>query len=668
MNEQEIRTVSPAAPVEPSTAPTSGLKTYTVAEKLALMRAYDAWEGPMEAFCGQAGVTSASLCKWRRQYAAEGEAGLAPQENPRNAAGTSRRAYTPEERRAAVEAWQKSGMAVYDFAKVWGVGTTSLSVWARQYATKGPKALEHPMTGMAPRGRKGLAAGVKAAIVATRRRFPTFGLKRVKHSLWRFGGLKVSVGSVRKALREAGVPRQVGTRRYRGRSEAARTFERAKANELWQSDITSYVLSRSGQRVYLVVFLDDYSRYIVSWALALQQKQELVTGALLDGIQRWGKPLEVLTDQGRQYFAWRGKSDFQRLLAKQGIRHVVARTHHPQTVGKCERLWATIGEEFWTRVQPQELADAQGRLTHFVAHYNHSRPHQGLGGMVPADRFFGVEQQVRSAIEGQQAKNELAVALGEAPRAPVFLVGQIGDQAVSLVGERGKLVVHTPGGSQELAYDSIGAIGGAQEGKDGGRSGGEDGRGHGKQTEEQRRPAAAAAAGEDRAAAEAACAGAGIVGGGEPGGAAAGAGSGDGAARDLAGTDQPGGGGEAAGVDSGAFVAAEPVGDERTGGGVVEAAEGAEGCGGGADGAERSGSEGAGEAGGGAGAGDGGTAGADRAAADAAGEPGGGAGEDAGPEKGPASAASAAGGSEGGWGAGAGSSELSGADSPGSAG
>jgi transposase InsO family protein/transposase-like protein len=667
MNEQEIKTGPPAAPVEPSAAPSTGLKTYTVAEKLAHMRAYDVWEGAMEAFCAQAGVTSASLCKWRRQYATLGEAGLAPQENPRNAAGTSRRAYTPEERRAAVEAWQKSGMAVYDFAKVWGVGTTSLSVWARQYAAKGPKALEHPLTGTGPRGRKGLAAGLKAAIVGTRRQFPGFGLKKVRDHLWRFGGLKVSIGSVRKTLRAAGIPREAARKRYRGRSEAVRAFERAKPNELWQSDITSYVLTRSGQRVYLTVFLDDYSRYVVSWGLAMQQKQELVTGALLEGIQRFGKPLEVLTDQGRQYCNWRGKSDFQKLLARQGIRHVVARTHHPQTVGKCERLWETVGNELWARVQPQELGEAQARLAHFFAHYNHFRPHQGIGGMVPADRLFGVESQVRKALEATLAANELALALDEAPRRPVFLVGQIGDQPISLVGDRGTLRVQTPGGGMtELIYDAHNGAGFPQEGKDGGRNGTEDGRGNG--SEAERGTEAAAAAGEDRAAAEAACAGAGIVGGGEPGGAAACAGSGDGAAGDLAGTDQPGGGGEAAGADAGAFVAAEPVGDERAGGGAVEAAEGAEGSGGGADGAVGSGSEGAGEAGGGAGAGDGGAAGADRAAADAADEPGGGAGQEAGEEKSGASAASSAGSSESGWGAGAGSGELNGESSPGSVG
>jgi len=40
------------------------------------------------------------------------------------------------------------------------------------------------------------------------------------------------------------------------------------------------------------VFLDDRSRYVVSWALATRQTSDFVRGALLEGVARFGKPLE----------------------------------------------------------------------------------------------------------------------------------------------------------------------------------------------------------------------------------------------------------------------------------------------------------------------------------------------------------------------------------------
>ncbi|HET6204553.1 MAG TPA: DDE-type integrase/transposase/recombinase, partial [Planctomycetota bacterium] len=274
----------------------------------------------------------------------------------------------------------------------------------------------------------------------------------------RFSGLWVSSGSIRKVRAQEGITPPPPARR-RARRSVPRRFERARPGELWQSDITSYVLSRQRQRVYLTVFLDDHSRYVVSWALALQQRGELVIEALLEGCSRFGKPLEVLTDQGRQYFAWRGKSEFEKVLEREGIRHVVARAHHPQTVGKCERLWETVSREFWERARPQELSEARERLAHFFAHYNHFRPHQGLGGLVPADRFFGAEAEVRRALEKAMRRNELALALGEKPRKPVFLVGQIGERQVSLHGEQGRLVVQTSDGHREdLRYGEMGAL------------------------------------------------------------------------------------------------------------------------------------------------------------------------------------------------------------------
>ena len=369
------------------------------------------------------------------------------------------RVYTPEERRAALEAYEKSGLSVDAFARTFGVSPVTFQAWRRAYREHGPKGLEHPF-GRGQRGRKALPPAVREEIVSVKRRFPDFGFRKVRDFLARFQGLKVSSGGVRSTLAAAQIPPTEKPKRRGRRQPVVRRFERSRPRELWQSDITSYVLARESRRVYLTVFLDDFSRYVVSFGLELHQRQELVTEALLEGIARFGKPKEVLTDQGRQYFAWRGKSDFQKLLAREGIAHVVARAHHPQTVGKCERLWETIGQEFWDRVHPADLAEARERLSHFFAHYNHFRPHQGIDGLVPADRFFMAEESARKTIEAAMAENELRLALGERPRKPVFLFGQIGDRQVSLSGERGRLVVRTPDGAVEtLQLDELGTRG-----------------------------------------------------------------------------------------------------------------------------------------------------------------------------------------------------------------
>jgi transposase InsO family protein len=63
-------------------------------------------------------------------------------------------------------------------------------------------------------------------------------------------------------------------------------------------------------------------------------------------IAEYGVPKEVLSDQGRQYCSWRGTTRFEAELRKDRVHHIKSRPHHPMTLGKIERFWKTIWEEF----------------------------------------------------------------------------------------------------------------------------------------------------------------------------------------------------------------------------------------------------------------------------------------------------------------------------------
>jgi transposase InsO family protein len=441
----------------------------------------------MAVFCARRQVTTATICAWKRALRAHGEAGLVPREPRRNPTGKSGRVRTPEERRAAVEAFQRASMTVEAFARTYGVSPWTLRCWLARYAESGPKGLEPRARGRAP-GSVGslrrVSDAVRTEIARTKQRFPDFGLKKVRDFLRRFQGIAVSTGTVARTLEERGVERVVPPRKRRAQRPLPRLRERAQPGELWQTDITSFVLARPGTRVYLVAFVDDFSRYVVSFGLYVQMRSATVIEVLLEGCARYGKPREVLTDQGPQYFTWRGKSAFQKQLLRAGIRHVVARSHHPQTLGKCERLWETVKREFWERARPDDLTDARKRLVHFFAHYNFFRPHQGIDGAVPADRFFGAEHALRRTLEAQLSQRELEAALEEAPRKSVYLFGQIGDEQVSVVGERGELVVQTSSGvRQRMGLDELGAPSTVQkEGRNGSSERREDGNDAGART------------------------------------------------------------------------------------------------------------------------------------------------------------------------------------------
>jgi transposase InsO family protein len=67
---------------------------------------------------------------------------------------------------------------------------------------------------------------------------------------------------------------------------------------------------------YLIGFMDDYSRYITALGLYRSQTAAHVLEPYRRSIAEYGVPREMLTDNGRQYRNWRGKTRFEREMKK----------------------------------------------------------------------------------------------------------------------------------------------------------------------------------------------------------------------------------------------------------------------------------------------------------------------------------------------------------------
>lgn len=368
--------------------------------------------------------------------------------------------YTTEERLQALEAFRKSGMTVEEFTKTWGVGYSTFHIWLKKFEAGGEAAVVAPGAKLGrPKGKKAVPASVALKVKETREAHPYFGARRIQAWCARAFGMGVSQRTADRVLAEAGVE-PIKRKKKAKRVGKYKAFERAKPMDLWQSDITQFVCPRTEKRIYLCVFLDDRSRYIVGWSVSSRQTTEMVLAAYEMGVSRYGRPVEALTDQGRQYYAWRGKTEFQGKLKQDGVKHIVSRPHHPQTLGKCERLWQTVKEEFWSRVEVTDVEDAEARFTHWFGHYNFFRPHQSLEYAVPAERFFGVVPEMRAAIEASVVKNAEAMAIGEKPRQPFYMAAKIGDETVAIAAERGGLVISTSEETKRIEYNDLGETAG----------------------------------------------------------------------------------------------------------------------------------------------------------------------------------------------------------------
>jgi transposase InsO family protein len=275
---------------------------------------------------------------------------------------------------------------------------------------------------------------VVAAVTALKEEHPEYGARRIRDVIQRFEALGVSETTVRRVLAETGMATPPTPGQVERGERPPRRFERAAPNQLWQSDIFTFLLRRH-ERLYLTAFMDDHSRFLVSFVLAHHQKGSLVLEALERGVASFGVPQEVLTDQGRQYTAWRGETLFEERLRQYGIRHIKSRPQHPETLGKIERFWKTLWDEFLSRTVFADFADCQRRLGLFVEGYNFQRPHQALGGLVPADRYFRAAPQVRAAIEQNIEANALRKAQQQPAQKPFYLVGRLGDQDLSIAAD-----------------------------------------------------------------------------------------------------------------------------------------------------------------------------------------------------------------------------------------
>lgn len=352
-----------------------------------------------------------------------------------------------------------------------GVSHETVRNWVRAYRQHGAAGLSTNYTG---RGRS-LPAPVKKKIVEIREASPSFGITRISQVLRRAFFLSASPETVRKTLHEKSLIKSPPKKRQHNITRP-RFFERSAPNQLWQTDIFTFRLG--GHYAYLIGYIDDYSRYVTGIELFRSQTGQNVIEVYRRAASEYHPPKEMLTDNGRQYTSWRGHSRFEAEMKKDKIHHIKSRPHHPMTLGKIERFWKTIYLEFLTRAQFESFEDAAERIRQWVKYYNHKRPHQGIGGLCPADRYFEIQSELRKTIEQGIKDNLLEMALRGKPRLPFYMVGRMEGQSVVLRAEKGKLRLSVDDEEDDTTQEVVYNLN-------------EEGAGHGEDGEDKKREEAA---------------------------------------------------------------------------------------------------------------------------------------------------------------------------------
>lgn len=144
------------------------------------------------------------------------------------------------------------------------------------------------------------------------------------------------------------------------------------SNQVWVSDFT--FLPYFGKFVYLATIEDLFTREILGWEISFRHNADLVSQALLNGLNHYPAPRIIHSDQGSEYRSHK----YQELLQDIGIKQSMSKKASPWQNGHQESFYS----EFKLELGHPECYPTFGELVEAIAlqihYYNNQRIHTAL--------------------------------------------------------------------------------------------------------------------------------------------------------------------------------------------------------------------------------------------------------------------------------------------------
>ena len=291
-------------------------------------------------------------------------------------------------RRELAQLADQPGACLSTLARQFGVSRRTVYKWRTRYRDGGEAALADRSSrpGTSPRQLAG-----RALRQVARRRAQRWSSCRIA------AATGIPIATVVRAQRRLGLARLTPLRAV----EPIQRYEWPRPGDLLHVDIKKLgKVGRVGHRIHgdrrtrvrgigweaVHVAIDDHTRW--AYVEVLPDEQAVTTAGFLARAVAHFRALgvrvrRVLSDNGSAYRSRLVAA----VLQTARIRHRFTRPYRPRTNGKAERFIRTLLAE-WAYVRAYA---SSGWRTHALApmlsHYNHHRPHYGIGGATPAARL-----------------------------------------------------------------------------------------------------------------------------------------------------------------------------------------------------------------------------------------------------------------------------------------
>ena len=277
---------------------------------------------------------------------------------------------------------------------------STIKEWLRLYKTKGIDGLYPKNRSDKGESRK-LKAEVKELVISLKKANPKRTAKSIYQEIiitTKVKPFELSLSTVQRYIKNLDLSTDSNIK-------DRRAFEFENANDCWQSDISvGPYLTINGvkHKTYIVAFLDDASRLIVSCKAFKSDNLLSVLEVFKDAVATRGVPKKVCFDNGKVYRS----GQMELICASLGCALCFAEPYSPQSKGKIERWFQTLQKQWQQLIDTssfQSIDELNKSLNEYVElNYNRAY-HNGIKDK-PINKFLANIDNIKRFTE-QELRN-----------------------------------------------------------------------------------------------------------------------------------------------------------------------------------------------------------------------------------------------------------------------